>query len=51
MQPKRNTRRTITLDLPDAQIAWLDQQAAASLISRSGFVRQLIASAMQQAAR
>lgn len=44
-------RRTITLDLTSDQIAWLDQQAA-GLMSRSAFVRQLIAAAMQeQAAR
>ena len=44
-------RRTITLDLTPEQIAWLDQQAA-GLMSRSAFVRQLIAAAMQeQAAR
>lgn len=45
MQPKR---RTITLDLPPEQIAWLDKQAGA-LMSRSAFVRQLIATAMQKA--
>jgi hypothetical protein len=50
MQPKRSTRRTITLDLPPEQIAWLDQLATQALISRSGFVRQLIAAAMQKAA-
>jgi hypothetical protein len=49
MQPKRTQRRTITLDLPPEQITWLDQQAA-GLISRSAFVRQLIAAAMQQQA-
>lgn len=48
MQPKRQQRRTITLDLPPEQIHWLDQQAG-SLMSRSAFVRQLIAAAMQQA--
>jgi hypothetical protein len=47
MQPKRQQRRTITLDLPPEQIAWLDQQAGL-LLSRSAFVRQLIANAMQQ---
>lgn len=47
MQPKRQQRRTITLDLPTEQIAWLDQQAD-SLMSRSAFVRQLIAAAMKQ---
>jgi hypothetical protein len=49
MQPQRTQRRTITIDLPTAQIAWLDQQAVAALISRSGFVRQLIAAAMHKA--
>lgn len=48
MQPKRLKRRTITIDLPDDQIRWLDQQAA-GLISRSAFVRQLIATTMEQA--
>lgn len=43
-------RRTITLDLTPDQIAWLDQQAA-GLMSRSAFVRQLIAAAMQQKAQ
>jgi len=43
-------RRTITLDLTLEQIAWLDQQAA-GLMSRSAFVRQLIAAAMQQKAQ
>jgi hypothetical protein len=47
MQPKRPPRRTITIDLPTEQITWLDQQAGA-LLSRSAFVRQLIAAAMQQ---
>lgn len=42
-------RRTITLDLPPEQIAWLDQQAG-KLMSRSAFVRQLIAHAMQHGA-
>lgn len=49
MQPKRPQRRTITIDLPPEQIAWLDQRAATALVSRSGFVRQLIAAAMQAA--
>jgi hypothetical protein len=48
MQPKRPQRRTITLDLPPEQVTWLDRQATQSLISRSGFVRQLIAQAMRQ---
>lgn len=50
MQPKRNQRRTITLDLPPEQIAWLDSQAG-TLMSRSAFVRQLIASAIQESAK
>jgi hypothetical protein len=49
MQPKRPQRRTITLDLPTDQIVWLDQQAA-GIVSRSAFVRQLIAEAMHQQA-
>lgn len=48
MRQERPTRRTITLDLPPEQIIWLDQQAA-RLMSRSAFVRQLIAAAMQEA--
>jgi len=48
MQTKRPQRRTITLDLPPEQVTWLDRQATKSLISRSGFVRQLIAQAMQK---
>jgi metal-responsive CopG/Arc/MetJ family transcriptional regulator len=47
MQHDRGKRRTITIDLPDEQISWLDQQAKA-VMSRSAFVRQLIAQAMQQ---
>jgi hypothetical protein len=47
MQPDRGRRRTITIDLPSEQIAWLDRQANA-VMSRSAFVRQLIARAMQQ---
>lgn len=49
MQRQRPQRRTITLDLPPEQIAWLDKQAG-TLMSRSAFVRQLIAVAMQQQA-
>lgn len=44
MRPKR---RTITLDLPPEQIAWLDAKAG-QLMSRSAFVRQLIAAAIQE---
>jgi hypothetical protein len=47
MHPKRQQRRTITLDLPPGQIAWLDLQAG-QLMSRSAYVRQMIAAAMQQ---
>jgi Arc/MetJ-type ribon-helix-helix transcriptional regulator len=47
MQPKLPQRRTITLALPSEQISWLDRQAG-QLMSRSAFVRQLIAAAMQQ---
>lgn len=43
-------RRTITLDLTPEQIFWLDRQAAMALISRSGYVRQLIAQAMHDKA-
>ena len=48
MQSKRQQRRTITLDLPPQQILWLDRQASLALVSRSGFVRQLLAAAMQE---
>ena len=51
MTTRTAPRRTITLDLPQDQIFWLDRQAAMALISRSGFVRQLIAAAMQNATR
>lgn len=51
MRTQRTTRSTITLDLPKQQIAWLDKQATLALISRSGYVRQLIAKAMQQEAK
>ena len=50
MQPQRPQRRTITLDLPPDQISWLDRQAG-QLMSRSAFVRQLIAEAIQQQAK
>jgi len=46
MITKPAQRRTITIDLPTDQIDWLDQSAG-SLMSRSAFVRQLIAAAMQ----
>ena len=49
MQSTRQQRRTITLDLPTDQIAWLDRQAG-QLMSRSAYVRQMIAAAMQQQA-
>lgn len=45
MKPKA-PRRTITLDLPPEQVAWLDRKAG-DLLSRSAFVRQMIAQAMQ----
>lgn len=48
MQPTRTKRKTITIDLPADQIAWLDCQAG-QVMSRSAFVRQLIAAAMQEA--
>lgn len=51
MRPQRQTRRTITIDMPAELIAWLDQQAANALLSRSGFLRQLILSAIQEAAK
>lgn len=47
MQPTRLKRRTITIDLPPDQIDWLDRKAG-QLMSRSAFVRQLIAAAMQE---
>ena len=47
MHPKRNLRRTITIDLPPEQVKWLDKQAGA-LMSRSAFVRYLIAKAIQE---
>ena len=49
MKTTAQQRRNITLDLPAEQIVWLDQQAA-GLMSRSAFVRQLIAAAMQDKA-
>jgi metal-responsive CopG/Arc/MetJ family transcriptional regulator len=48
MTTKPAPRRTITIDLPQEQIDWLDRQAN-QIVSRSAFVRQLIASAMQKA--
>jgi hypothetical protein len=46
-QPKSpRQRQFITLDLPQEQVTWLDQQAA-GLMSRSAFARLLIARAMQ----
>lgn len=47
MQHQRPPRSTVTIDLPKEQIAWLDRQAS-TVMSRSAFVRQLIAQAMQQ---
>lgn len=47
MKPNGKPRRIITVDLPADQIAWLDQQAG-QLMSRSAYVRQLIAQAMER---
>ncbi len=46
MQPERATRRTITLDIPEPLIDWLDKQANSLTISRSAFVRMMITRAM-----
>ena len=46
MQPERATRRTITLDIPEPLIEWLDKQANSLTISRSAFVRMMITRAM-----
>lgn len=48
MQPDRQRRRTITLDIPQDQIEWLDQQADLNHITRSAFVRQFVAAAMKE---
>jgi len=48
MQPDRQRRRTITLDIPQDQIEWLDQQANLNHITRSAFVRQFVAAAMKE---
>jgi len=45
MQPDRVIRRTITLDIPQSLIGWLDQRAKALTISRSALVRQIVAAA------
>ena len=47
MQPERATRRTITLDIPEPLIDWLDKQANSLTISRSAFVRMMITRAMK----
>jgi len=49
MHSKRPQRRTITIDLPPDQILWLDKQAARALVSRSAYLRQLIAAIMKGA--
>ncbi len=41
------SRNVITLDLPPAQVEWLDAQAG-ELMSRSAFARLLIDRAMKQ---
>ena len=46
MQPDRAPRRTITLDIPEPLIDWLDKQANSLTISRSAFVRMMITRAM-----
>lgn len=48
MPKDRPKRKTVTVDLPAEQIAWLDQQAASSDRSRSSFLRILIAAQMQR---
>tara|TARA_B100000902_G_scaffold310029_1_gene299521 strand:+ start:360 stop:551 length:192 start_codon:yes stop_codon:yes gene_type:complete len=45
MQPHRAARRTITLDIPQPLIDWLDQRAEKLTISRSALVRQIVATA------
>jgi hypothetical protein len=46
MQSERAPRRTITLDIPEPLIDWLDKQANSLTISRSAFVRMMITRAM-----
>ena len=46
MQPERAPRRTITIDIPEPLIEWLDKQANSLTISRSAFVRMMITRAM-----
>ena len=48
MRPSRPSRRTITLDIPQSLVDWLDQQAENLTISRSAFVRLLIANAQKE---
>jgi metal-responsive CopG/Arc/MetJ family transcriptional regulator len=48
MRPERAPRRTITLDIPQSLVEWLDQQADNLTISRSAFVRLLIANAQKE---
>ena len=45
MQPDRASRRTITLDIPQYLIDWLDQRAKTLTISRSALARQIVADA------
>ena len=47
MQPDRAPRRTITIDIPEPLIEWLDKQANSLTISRSAFVRMMITRAME----
>jgi hypothetical protein len=49
MHSDRRSRRTITLDIPQHQIEWLDQQASLNHVTRSAFVRQFVAAAMKEA--
>lgn len=48
MPKDRPKRKTVTVDLPQEQIDWLDLQAAALDRSRSSFLRTLIAAQMQR---
>jgi metal-responsive CopG/Arc/MetJ family transcriptional regulator len=48
MQPERATRRTITIDIPQPLVDWLDQRAKTLTISRSALVRQLVALAKER---
>lgn len=48
MPKDRPKRKTVTVDLPQDQIDWLDRQAESSDRSRSSFLRTLIAAQMQR---